>query len=444
MTKRSRSELSARLLSPFQRFVRSESTGGLLLMAAALVAFAWANSAWGGAYEAMKAVPVHLTVAGAGIAKPLLLWVNDGLMALFFLLVGLEIKRELLAGELRDPKAAALPAAAAVGGMAAPAAIFVAIQYVYGGGENLGAWGVPVATDIAFALGVLSLLGSRVPLALKVFLTALAIVDDLGAILVIALFYTAELDVAALGGSLAALAAAAAYNRMGGRRLPVYGVLGAVTWYLMLKSGVHATVAGVLLAFCIPLGGRIAIDRVSSELRSLVAADSEGERRQVELHRIDDLVREAESPLHRLEHGLQPWCAYLVMPVFALFNAGFALSPEASLASPVSLGIFLGLLLGNPVGILTSSWLAVRTGLAALPSGVTWRQIYGVAQLAGIGFTMSLFIASLAFADPGLQDQAKLGILSGSLVAAVIGSAALVLGSGSAGARTGEDPAAQR
>lgn len=412
-----------RLLTPFQSFVRSESAGGVLLVIAALAAFAWANSPWAPAYEVLKAIPFGVTVGGGGLVKPLLLWVNDALMAVFFLLVGLEIKREVLVGELADRRAAALPVAAALGGMVVPAAIYALVA---GGGEAAAGWGVPMATDIAFALGVLALLGSRVPLALKVFLTALAIVDDLGAILVIAVFYTAELDVASLALSLAVWAAAVAYGRRGGRRLPVFALLGAAMWFFMLKSGVHATVAGVLLALAVPLRRELEPAALGAEAARLVGG-GEFEREEAEVERLSELVERARSPLHELEHGLQPWVAYAIMPVFALFNAGFALAPGATLAAPVPLAALLGLVVGKPVGVFAFSWLAVRTRVAALGAGVGWGAIAGAGLLAGIGFTMSLFIAALAFGDGGLLNQAKLGVLAASALSAVAGLVAVGL-----------------
>ena len=416
-----------RLLTPFQTFFRSESAGGVILIAAAVVAFLWANSPFAPSYQALKEAPFGIGLGGWGLEKPLLLWVNDGLMALFFLLVGLEIKRELLVGELKEPRAAALPIAAAVGGMAVPAGIYVALNW---GGEGMSGWAIPMATDIAFALGVMALLGKRVPLGLKVALTALAIVDDLGAVLVIALFYTANLKPGYLGLALALWVAALLYGRLGGRRLTVFAVLGIVLWYGMLKSGVHATVAGVLLAFTLPMSRRLEPGEVKRHLADLFRG-GDFEEQEVELEHLEDLVEGAQSPLHELEHSLLPWSAFFIMPVFALFNAGFRLSPEASFAAPVTLGAFLGLVLGKPLGVVLFSWLAVASGRAALPGGVGWTAVTGMGLLAGIGFTMSLFIAALGFPDPVLLDQAKLGVLSASVAAAVVGLVALHVGTSS-------------
>lgn len=404
-------------LLPFQSFVRSESASGMLLIAAAAIAFLWANSSASGVYETLKQVPVRVGVGSWGLDKPLILWVNDGLMAIFFLFVGLEIKRELRTGELSDRRAAALPIFAAVGGMVVPALLYVLVA---GHGEPAHGWGIPMATDIAFALGIMALLGDRVPVALKVFLTALAIVDDLGAVLVIALFYTADLAVAPLLGSLVLWLAALAYARSGGQRLRVFLILGVVMWYFMLKSGVHATVAGVLLAMAVPLQRQMAPSDIKTQLGAMFQK-ADFEQQEVELEHLERLVEKAQSPLHELEHTLEPWVAYAIMPVFALFNAGFTLSAEAGLTAPVSLGAFVGLLLGKPLGILATAWLAVRLKLASLPAGVGWWVILGTGLLAGIGFTMSLFIAALGFGDGALLDQAKLGVLSASVVAALLG-----------------------
>lgn len=406
-----------KLLSPFQSFVHKESIGGIILILAAGVAFLWANSSWSASYFALQEIPFGIQAGSWSLQKPLLLWVNDGLMAVFFLMVGLEIKRELLAGELSSPREAALPMVAAVGGMVVPALIYASLN---GGGEGTRGWGIPMATDIAFALGVLSLLGSRVPLSLKVFLTALAIVDDLGAILVIALFYTAQLSGVSLMYSLMLLGLAFVYGWAGGRKLVVFGILGILSWYFMLKSGVHATIAGVLLAFAIPL--RRTLD--PKELKNWFLPGSPSadfEETEVRIEHLEEKVKQAASQLHSLEHRLEPWVAYLIMPVFALFNAGVALSGEALRITPVTAGVFWGLLLGKPLGIVGISWLAEKWGWVSLPAGVNWSQMAAVGFIAGIGFTMSLFVASLAFGGSFMLDQSKLGVLSASVTAAVTG-----------------------
>ncbi|MDY7095774.1 MAG: Na+/H+ antiporter NhaA [Acidobacteriota bacterium] len=410
-----------RLLSPFQSFVRSESASGILLVITAAVAFAWANSPWHEAYEHLKELSVSVGFGDWGLDKHLIHWVNDGLMALFFLFVGLEIKRELLVGELSNRRAAALPIAAALGGIVVPAMIYAAVNW---GGAGIGGWGIPMATDIAFALGIMSLLGDRVPIALKVFLTALAIVDDLAAVLVIAVFYTEGMLWSYLLISLGLWAAALVYARLGGHQLRVFAILGIVMWYFMLKSGVHATVAGVLLAMAIPMRRQMTPQQVKESLAELFLK-KDFEHEEVEMEHLEGLVQKAQSPLHELEHDMAPLVAYVIMPVFALFNAGFTLSADASLAAPISLGAFLGLLLGKPIGVAGAAWLAVRTGAGALPSRVSFRGILGAGFLAGIGFTMSLFIAALGFGGGAELDQAKLGVLAASVVSAFLGLAVL-------------------
>ncbi len=411
-----------RLLNPFEEFVRGESAGGITLIAAALLAFAWANSPFAPGYFALQETPFGIGIGGFGLEKPLLLWVNDGLMAVFFFLVGLEIKREVSVGELANPRDAALAVIAALGGVVAPASIYAAINW---GGEGIAGWGVPMATDIAFALGVMALLGSRVPLSLKVFLTALAIVDDLIAVSVIALFYTAEVDLLSLALSLGVLALAFAYGRRGGRSLRGFALLGLLVWFFMLQSGVHATVAGVLFALVIPMNRRIPPEDLRDELRSGLER-GEFEEVETKVANLERVLEDAQSPLHRLEHSLHPWVAFVVMPVFALFNAGVSLTGGGGLANPVALGVLLGLLVGKPVGVLGASWLAVRMGWSSLPQGASWGAMAGVSLLAGIGFTMSLFIGTLAFAGSTLLDAAKLGVLAASVVAAVAGLAILV------------------
>ncbi len=411
-----------RLLNPFEEFVRGESAGGITLIAAALLAFAWANSPFAPGYFALQETPFGIGIGGFGLEKPLLLWVNDGLMAVFFFLVGLEIKREVSVGELANPRDAALAVIAALGGVVVPASIYAAINW---GGEGIAGWGVPMATDIAFALGVMALLGSRVALSLKVFLTALAIVDDLIAVSVIALFYTAEVDLLSLALSLGVLALAFAYGRRGGRSLRGFALLGLLVWFFMLQSGVHATVAGVLFALVIPMNRKIPPEDLRDELRSGLER-GEFEEVETKVANLERVLEDAQSPLHRLEHSLHPWVAFVVMPVFALFNAGVSLTGGGGLANPVALGVLLGLLVGKPVGVLGASWLAVRMGWSSLPQGASWGAMAGVSLLAGIGFTMSLFIGTLAFAGSTLLDAAKLGVLAASVVAAVAGLAILV------------------
>lgn len=403
------------LLSPIQRFWDSEARGGLILFLFAVAAFVLANSPASGWYYDLKKTIISLNFGGWSLEKTLASWVKDFLMSFFFLLVGLEIKREILMGELSNPRRAALTIVAAIGGMIVPALIYTSLN---ARGPGQSGWGVPMATDIAFAIGVLSLLGKRVPLGLKVFLTAFAIVDDLGAVLVIAFFYTSSLNLTALMVSLGFFALALLAGRLKVTRLGIYLLIGAFMWYFMLESGVSPTVAAVLLALAVPVTRRISLPDLQSQLDE--AARKDPEMLEAEMEHLEKTLVRAQSPLHRLEHALHPWSTYFIMPVFAFFNAGVTIS-GAGFGS-VGMGAFLGLLLGKPVGIFLVSWLAVRLGLAALPAGVNWPMILGAGFLGGIGFTMSLFVAALGFVDaPLLLDQAKLGVLASSVVAAVIG-----------------------
>ena len=379
--------------TPAQRlleFIGGESAGGVVLIAAAALALGIANSPLLGSYQIILDTPVSF-IAGdlVKIDKPLLLWINDGLMALFFFLIGLEVKREIVTGQLRSWKQASLPVYAALGGMIVPALVFVAINA--GSPENLDGWAIPAATDIAFALGLLALLGSRVPVALKALLLAIAIIDDIGAIVIIALFYTENMNLAALALALVPAAGMLLLNRTGVARSIPYFLLGAFLWICVLKSGVHATLAGVVTAMFVPI--------------------ATGD----------------ERPLARLEHALHPWVAFLILPIFAFANAGvsFAGAGIDALLAPLSLGIAAGLVVGKQIGVFGACWIAEKTRLATIPPDVTWRHVYGLACLAGIGFTMSLFIGGLAFTDPSQIDAVKMGVLTGSLVSAVIGMAVL-------------------
>ncbi len=404
-------------LPAIRDFLENEAAAGIALMIASAVALVWANSAAAPLYEALLALPVTVTAGGVGLDKPLILWINDGMMAVFFLIVGLEIKREVLAGELSNRSKAMLPGIAALGGMAAPALVYAACNW--GDPVTMQGWAIPAATDIAFAVGVLALLGSRVPSSLRIFLLALAIMDDLGAIVIIAVFYSHGIAPMALG--FAAIAGLGLFwmNLIGVRRLTPYMLLGFVLWVCVLKSGIHATLAGVALAFAIPLRG---------------ALQNDGRRDRAEEEHED-------SPLHRLEHALHPWVAFLILPVFALANAGVSLSgiTPSSLAEPVPLGIALGLFAGKQLGVLLASWLAIRLRLSTLPAGANWMQFYGVAVLTGIGFTMSLFIGTLAFPDPEHAVAVRLGVLAGSIAAALFGYGLLYAAGTSRTARMAEE-----
>jgi Na+:H+ antiporter, NhaA family len=408
-----------KMLLPVQEFIRTESASGIVLIAAAAIAFAWANSPWAASYFALLDLRIGVGVGAWSLEKPLLLWVNDLLMALFFFVIGLEIKREILVGELAGWQRASLPAAGALGGMIVPALIYVAFNL---GQPTLRGWGVPMATDIAFALGVLALLGERVPLGLKVFLLALAIVDDLGAVLVIALFYAEAVDGASLLIALGVWGGALAYGRASGEKPLVFALLGLALWYFMLKSGIHSTIAGVLMALAVPLRHKLGMPDLQQELRTLASRGGGFEQVETVIEHLEEVLAKAHSPLHNMEHALTPYVAFAIMPVFAFFNAGVALGGSgAQLISAVSLGAFLGLLLGKPLGVAGFAFIAVRSDLARLPAGATWSGMIGVGLLAGIGFTMSLFIASLAFADPTILAQAKIGVLAASVVAALTG-----------------------
>jgi NhaA family Na+:H+ antiporter len=380
-----------RLVRTFQEFARLEASGGILLIGCTVVALAWANSPWSGSYFHFWHTDPTFGFAGKLLSQPLHFWINDGLMALFFLLVGLEIKRETLVGELASFQKAALPIAAALGGMIVPAGLYFLFNR---GGPGAPGWGIPMATDIAFALGVLALLGDRAPASLKVFLAALAIADDIGAVLVIAFFYTAQISWISLGVGGLFFVALVAANRAGLRHPVTYVVLGLGLWLAFLQSGIHATVAGVLLAITIPARQGV----------------------------------NAESPMLRFEHALMPWNKYVIMPVFALANAGVLLGAGAarSLAEPISVGVICGLVLGKPIGIVLFSWLATRSRIAAMLEGIGWRQILGVGLLGGIGFTMSLFIANLAFGETPALETAKVAILAASIISGIGGAFVLV------------------
>jgi NhaA family Na+:H+ antiporter len=391
------------VLKPLAEFLKLEESGGILLLLAAVLAMLAVNSPARALYDALLSVPVEIHVGDFQIAKPLLLWINDGLMAIFFFLVGLEVKREFLDGELSEPARVVLPVIGAIGGMSVPAAIYAFINW--GDPVAIQGWAIPSATDIAFALAVLALLGSRIPNTLKLFLMTLAIVDDLGAILIIAAFYTADLSMLSLLVAVFALVLMLLLNRRGVIALAPYLLLGLVLWVAVLKSGVHATLAGVLTALFIPY--RVA----------------EGE---------------SKTQLEILEHDLHPAVVFAILPLFAFANTGisFAGLTWQSLLHPVPLGIAAGLFFGNQIGVLGFSWVAVKSGLAQLPAGVNWLQMYGVSMLCGIGFTMSLFISSLAFEQGGhdmLVDD-RLGILAGSVAAAVLGYLVLRLTSSGTGA----------
>ena len=369
-------------------------------------------------------------MGGVGLNYSLHHWINDGLMVIFFFVVGLEIKRELLVGELSSAKKAALPIAAALGGMIFPALIYTIFNL---GSESASGWGIPMATDIAFVVGILALLGNRVPLALKIFILALAIVDDLGAVLVIAIFYTSNISLTSLFIAAGLIILLIVMNKMGVRNLLIYTLVGIALWLAFLKSGVHATVAGVLLAFTIPVSSRINTIKFKNEIECLINEfDNAGEHgedvltnseRMSIVDKIENNCEKILTPLQRFEHGLHPWVSFFIMPVFALANAGVTIGSgfSSALTHPVSIGIILGLFLGKQIGIFSFSYLAVKLKVASEPEGVSWKKIYAASIIAGIGFTMSLFIANLAFNSPELLNISKVGILTGSLLSGIVG-----------------------
>ena len=404
-----------KILKPLQQFLQSESKGGIILFVSAIVAFIIANSPLKESYSDLKNLLVSLNVGNWELSKPLSSWVKDLLMSFFFLLVGLEIKREVLRGELSNPKRAALTIVAAIGGMLIPALIY---SFINQGSPGVAGWGIPMATDIAFALGVLSLLGSRVPIGLKVFLTAFAIVDDLGAVLVIAFFYTASLNITSLliAGGFFALAWILGWLKVS--RLALYMLVGALMWYFTLKSGISPTIAAVLLAIVIPMNKRLSLAEVQKELNQHTHDDPE--QLEGQLKHLEHVLAKAQSPLHRLEHYLHGWNTYFILPVFAFMNAGVNLASASF--GPVAIGTFLGLLLGKPLGIFSICWLAVKLKIASLPDGTNWLMLLGAGFLGGIGFTMSLFVAALAFPGSTFLDEAKIGVLAASVTSAIIGS----------------------
>jgi len=419
-----------RLVHPFRRFSEMEGAGGMLLLLCTVAALVLANSGLAGWYHALLHTEVAFEFGGSRIGMGLLHWINDALMAVFFFSVGLEIKREVIAGELASLRKAALPIAGALGGMLLPAAIYTLFN---AGGAGVRGWGIPMATDIAFALGVLALLGRRIPPALFVFLAALAIADDLGAVITIAIFYTSQLSASALLVAATLLGVAVLANRIGVRHPIVYALVGVGVWFAVLQSGIHATIAGVLMAMTVPARTRIDTGAFSSNVRRLLkrydaATGVEGKGfptsdQNETVQALEVACEFAQTPLQRMERRLHTWVAYLIMPVFALANAGVSLPGDlgAILLDPIALGVIAGLALGKSFGITGMCWLAVRCGVAELPEGAGWRLIYGVAWLGGIGFTMSLFIAGLAFPNAGQSDVAKVGILAASLLSGLVG-----------------------
>ncbi|MBW1844171.1 MAG: Na+/H+ antiporter NhaA [Deltaproteobacteria bacterium] len=420
----------SRSTAMFNRFFHSEVSGSFVLMACTIVALVWANSPWSQSYADFTHIEVGFSWGGASLYMSLQHWINDALMAIFFFVVGLEVKREISIGQLSTLRKAALPVSAAVGGMLIPAAFYYAMN---AGGPAAQGWGIPMATDIAFALGLLALFGSRAPIGLKVFLTALAIADDIGAVLVIAFFYTASLKFGALAVAGVFMLLIVGARAVGIRRSGIYLLLAVGVWLSVLTSGLHATIAGILVAMLVPIRAKIDPEQFMerarnrlAELESAVLTRDSMVDDKAQLHALDDIhetTGDMIPPGIALEHRLHPVQAFLILPLFALFNAGVYLGGDAlgQTTDPIAVGIILGLVLGKQIGVVGFSWISIKSGLADLPDGVSWPHIWGASCLAGVGFTMSLFIAELAFDDPIQIGKAKLGILEASLVAGALG-----------------------
>lgn len=429
----SRKPLARYVGRPAAEFLRIEPAAGIVLLACAVLALLWANSPWSQSYADLWAMEITLRFGDFTISHDLGHWINDGLMAVFFFVVGMEIKSEIVSGELRSVRTAVTPMAAAVGGMVVPALIYTAFNF---GGEGAHGWGIPMATDIAFALGILALFGSRIPAPARIFLLTLAIVDDLGAIAVIAVFYTDDLSMGWLAAAGALVLVTAAMRLLNVWSAPVYMVLGLALWVAMLQSGVHATIAGVIMGLLIsakPLLDPAVAHAEAQEMAKDGLTPAETER-------LVKLTRDASPPAERLQERFHPFSSFVVLPLFALANAGVALSADlfgAALGSPVTIGVAAGLVVGKVVGITATTWLVVKSGLGRLPEGTSWRLMGGLAAVAGVGFTVALFITELAFQGGDaalLTDEAKLGVLGGSFIAAILGAAAL----GAAAPRRGE------
>jgi NhaA family Na+:H+ antiporter len=417
------------LMSPFVTFAKMEAASGILLLASTIAALVWANSSWAQSYHVFWHTPVSIGFGPFKLTETRHGWVNDGLMPIFFFLVGLEIKREVLVGELSSIRQAAFPLISALGGAIVPALLYLLIAH---GEDVYKGWATPMATDIAFVIGVLALLGSRVPVSLKVFVTALAIADDLLAVIVIAFLYTQQIHLIHLAFGAAGLALCFLTNRLGVRQPIIYAIIGIFVWYGVLQSGVHATVAGVLLALTIPT--RTYVDRDSFLKRSrwlidrFEAAPQNSREAHSAVHEMASQLKLVESPLERIEYFLHPWVSFFILPLFALANLGVPILGNAAAAArhPVSLGVAIGLFVGKPIGVWLSARLSTKFQLATAPPDLSWRDLFGAACLCGIGFTMSLFIATLAFGEGTKLDMARIGVLAGSLASAVGGSVLLI------------------
>jgi Na+:H+ antiporter, NhaA family len=420
------------LLKPINQFLHREASGGILLIICTVIALVWANTSLSQTYHDLWHTHIAFSIGNfLTLDYSIHHWINDGLMVIFFFTVGLEIKRELLVGELSTRQKASLPIAGALGGMIAPAILYTLFN---SGTDGVNGWGIPMATDIAFVVGIMALRGNRIPITWKIFVLALAIADDIGAVLVIAIFYTSEISLIALLIAGIALVLLIILNRLGTIGLIPYIILGLILWLAFLKSGVHATIAGVLLAFTIPASSRYDTNKFSERVKQLIHHfDSTGDHwknvlnnseRQNDVLAIEESCEKVLTPLQRFEHQLHPWVAFFIIPIFALANAGVTIVGMdlfEAITSSVSLGIIMGLFVGKQFGIFIFSFIAVKLKLASLPEGINWKNLYGAGILAGIGFTMSLFIAGLAFTNPELLDLSKIGVLTGSLISGIIG-----------------------
>lgn len=428
--------MTKKFLTVFEKFVKIESLSGILLFSATMVAMVWANSAFSDSYATLWDTKLGFGSDSFGLKKPLILWVNDGLMAIFFFLIGLEIKRELLIGELNTIRKATFPFFAALGGMFVPLGLFLLLN---DNPDTVNGWGIPMATDIAFTLAILKVLGKSIPLSIKIFLTAFAIVDDLGAVLVIAIFYTGGIDWVLLGYALALLAVLffLSYKSFYSKYVTI--LVGLVIWTLFLKSGIHPTIAGVLLAFTIPIRQKINASTFVQELSDIedeIENDGSSDQKtltknQIEqLDNMEDLIDKFQSPVQIIEHKLHGWVAYVIMPIFALANAGIVFNSDVQLETGLIINLALALFVGKLVGIPIFSYLALKLNVAELPEGTNFMQIIGVSILAGVGFTMSIFVANLAFTDNAMfLDSAKVGIIIGSVISGIIGAIVLKMAS---------------
>jgi len=427
-TLRKRKNVLDTIQNPFQQFINTEASGGILLIVFTVFALIWANSAWADVYQSLWQKKLTIGVGDFVLSKTLGHWINDGLMAIFFFVVGLEIKREIVAGELSSIQQATLPIAAALGGMLIPAGLFVLLM---GRNPGIEGWGIPMATDIAFSLGILSLLGKRVPLSLKIFLTAFAIVDDLGAVMVIALFYSSGIVWSSLLIALGLIAVLVIFNITGVRRIPLYMIVGFVIWYLFLTSGIHPTLAAVIVAMTIPVNRKVKANVFVRMMRSNLddfCKDNcqDGvvltKKQLVALDNMEWLAYRVQSPVQELEHSLHGFVTFIVMPIFALANAGVDLSPgDFSIVNPLTSNIALSLVFGKVIGVVLGVWIVVKLGIGFIPTGTRWSHLIGLGFLGGVGFTMSLFISNLAYSEALMLNEAKIGILIGSLIAGIAG-----------------------